>query len=91
MGFWLLHIVKYSFGMSIRDKATEVGGSIVADSGSKNDSLGILIIKELEHIIQGEGTADVGIEHEEAFRLAFQNSISEVVQTSSGAQCLIFS
>jgi len=40
-------------------------------------------------LLQREGTAHVGVQDEEAVRAALEDSIAEVVKTSSGSECLI--
>jgi hypothetical protein len=89
VAFRLLDIVQYTFGVSVRDDATEVCSSIVTDPRAKNDGLGILLLKETEHGIEGERTADIRIEHKEPIWLPLENGITEVVETSSGAKSLV--
>lgn len=76
--------------MGVGDNAAEVCGSVVTDAGTKNDSLCILLLEELEHLTQREGAADIGIKDEETLRATLENGISEVVETSSGAEGLVF-
>ena len=75
--------------MGIGDNATEVLRSLLADTCAENDSLSILIGEQLEHVIQRERAADIGIEHEEAVRAALEDSIAEVVETTSCAESLV--
>lgn len=91
MRFRLLDVVQNALCVGVGDNAAKVGCSIVADSRAQNDSLRILLLKQLQHIQQRERTADIRIQHEEAFRLAFQDGIAEVVETASGSQRGVFS
>ena len=91
MRFWFLDVVKNTFGVPVRHDATKVGSGIVAQSGAENDCFSILVIEELQHVVEGKRAADIGIQHEESPWLALENSISEVIQTSCSAKCLIFS
>lgn len=78
-----------TFGVGIRDNAAEVGGGIVADSRAKDDCFGVLLFEKLQHLLEREGAADIGIEDKETFRPSFENGISEVIKTTSGAERLI--
>lgn len=90
MGLGLLDVVQHTLGVGIGNNATEVCGGVVADPGAQDDSLRILLLKQVQHLVQRERAADVGIDDEEAFRVALENSIAEVVQAACGAQGLIF-
>lgn len=85
----LLDVVEDTASVSIGDDATEVVGGFVAHSGAQDNSLGVLLNEELEHLVQRERAADIGIEHKEALGPALEDGISEVVQTASGAQSLV--
>lgn len=85
----LLDIVKHSAGVGVGDDAAKVGGGVVADAGAEDDGLGVPLNEELEHLLQRERAADVGIEDKEALGAALEDGISEVVQTTSGAQRLV--
>lgn len=86
----LLNVMQNTTGVSIGDDATKVVGRLVADSSSQNDSLGILLNEELQHLSQGEGAAHIGIEDKETLRATLEDGISEVVQTAGGSQGLVF-
>ena len=83
--------MKYSLGVRIRHDATEIGGGFVCNSCAQHDCLRILVLEQLEHLIERERRADIGIENEEPVRLAFQYDIAEVIQATGSAQCLVFS
>jgi hypothetical protein len=85
MGLGLLDVVEDTAGVGIGDDATKVRGSLLADTGAEDDGLRIAVLEELEHVVQGEGTANVGVEDEETLRPALKNSITEVVEATSGA------
>jgi hypothetical protein len=42
-------------------------------------------------LLEGEGAANVGVEHKKAFRFALEDGISEVVETACCAKSLVFS
>lgn len=90
MRLGLLDVVQNTLGVGIRDDATEVGGSLVANPGAQDNGLGVLLLGKLEHLVQREGAADVGIDDEEALRVALEDGIAEVVQAAGGAQGLVF-
>lgn len=77
--------------MAVRDNATEVASSILADSCTQDNGLSIFIFKELQHVVQWERTANICVENEEALRFAFENSIAKVVESSGSSQSLVFS
>ncbi len=78
-------------GLWVGHDAAEVGGSVVADSCAKNNSFGALFVEDLEHLTKWEGAADIGVENEESIGVAFEDSITEVVETASCPQSLVFS
>ena len=76
--------------MAVANNATKVRGRLAADPRAQDDSLGVLLGKQLEHLVQGEGTADVGVEDEQPLGLALEDGITEVVQATGGAEGLVF-
>jgi len=91
MTLGLLHVMEDAARVRVADDATEVGGSIIANTGAQNDSLGILVVEELGHLVQREGAADVGVEDEDALGAALEDGIAEVVEAASGAEGLVLS
>ena len=85
----LLDVVQDSLSVGIGHDAAEVGGSIVADAGAENNSLGVFLHSQLQHLGEGEGAANVGVEDEEALGAALEDGIAEVVETASGAEGLV--
>lgn len=81
--------MKNSLRVTVRHDTTKIGCCIVADSGTQNDGLRILVIEELEHLPKREGAAYIGIQDKESFRFALQDGISEVIETTSRAECLV--
>ena len=88
---WLLDVVEDALRVGVRHDAAEVAGRLARDSGAQHDGLGVLVLEQLEHVVERERRADVGVEHEEPVGLALEDHIAEVVETACGAQCLIFS
>lgn len=80
-----------ALGVGVRHDATEVGGRLAGDSGTEHDSFGVLVLEQLEHVVERERRADVGVQHEESVGLALEDHIAEVVETACSAQCLVFS
>lgn len=89
VGFGFLDVMQDTAGVGVGDDATEVGGGIVADTGAQDDGLGILLVEELQHIVEGERAADIGVEDEQALGAALENDVAEVVETASGAEGLV--
>lgn len=85
----LLDVVKHSAGVGVGDDAAKVGGGVVADAGAENDGLGVPLDEELEHLLERERAADVGVENKEALGAALEDGIAEVVQAAGGAQRLV--
>lgn len=85
----LFNVVEHSAGVGVGHDATKVGGGFVADAGAEDDGLCVSLNKELEHLLQRERAADVGVEDKEALGAALEDGISEVVQTAGGAQGLV--
>ena len=79
-----------SFCVGVGDNAAEVGGGVVGDSSSEDDCFSVLLVEEVEHLLEREGAADIGVEYEESFWLALHDRVSEVVQASCCAQSLVF-
>lgn len=59
MTLGLLDVVEDTTSVRVGNDASKVGGGILADTGSQNDSLGILVLRQLEHLVQGETTANI--------------------------------
>lgn len=85
----LLDVVQDALGVGVGHDAAEIGGGVVLHAGTENDSLGVLLGAQLEHLVEGKGAADVGIQHEEALGLALQDGIAEVVEAAGGAKGLV--
>ena len=79
LGFGLLDVMQDAVGVGVGDNAAEVGGSLIGHAGTKNDGFSVFLFEEVEHGFKGKGAADIRIEYEEPLRLAFEDSISEVV------------
>lgn len=77
--------------MAIANNATEVRGRLAADTGAQDDGLSVLLGEQLQHLVEGEGAADVGVEDEEALGFALEDGITEVVQATGSAKSLVFS
>lgn len=91
MALGLLHVMKNPFRVGVRNNATEVGGGIIGDAGTQDDGLGILLLEQLEHRLEGKRTADIRVEHKEPIRFALQDGISEVIEAPRRAQSLVLS
>lgn len=89
MALGLLDVVQDALCVGVGDDATKVGGGVVGDTGAEDDGLGVFLGEQLEHLVEGEGAADVGVEDKEALWLALENGIAEVVQATGGAQGLV--
>ena len=89
VGFRLFNIVQDSLGLSITHDASEIARSIVRYSCAQYHSLGILLFKQAEHLLERERATDIGIKDEESVWSAFQDGISEVVQAARGTEGLI--
>jgi hypothetical protein len=81
--------VKNAAGVGVGDDAAKVCGSLVAHAGTEDNSLGVLVVEELEHLIERERAADVGVEDKQPLGTALEDGISEVVQTTSGTKSLV--
>ena len=89
MRFGLLDVMEDSATVRIRDDATEVGGSIFADTSTENDGLGISFLEKSEHVEQWERAANISVQDEEALWATLEDSITEVVETSSSTKRLV--
>lgn len=85
MRFGFLNVVQDALSVGVGDDAAEIGGSVVADAGAEDDGFSVFFFEEGEHVLQGEGAADVGVEDEEAVRVAFEDDIAEVVEAAGGS------
>ena len=87
----LLHVVMRStlFGIRVRDNATVLGGSIFGDASAQDDGLGALLLKELQHLAEREGAADVGVEDEEPRGAALEDGIAEMIEPAGGSKSLV--
>ena len=91
VGLGLLDVVEDAAGVGIGDDAAKVGGGVVAHASAEDDGLGVALNGKLEHLGEGEGAADVGVEDEEAVGPALEDGVAEVVQAAGGAEGLILS
>ena len=91
MRFWLFDVMEDPLSVCIRHNAAKVARSIIADSGAKDDGLCVPVLEELEHLVQGERAADVGIDDKESIGSTLQYGVTEVIETTSCSQGLIFS
>lgn len=66
----LLDVVQHAAGVGVGDDAAKVGGGLVANAGSQDDGLGVTLHEELEHLLERERAAHVGVEDEEALGAA---------------------
>lgn len=89
MALWLLDVVEDALGVVVANNAAKVCGGLGADAGSEDDGLCVLLGEELEHLVEGEGAADVRVQDEEALGLALEDGVAEVVQAAGGAQGLV--
>ena len=76
--------------LRIGDDATKIARSCVTDTSTKDNSVCLLLLKYLHHLVDWEGAANVGIEHKETVGFTLENCIPEVVESACGTQCLIF-
>lgn len=81
----LLDIMQNTLGVGVGDDAAKVTGSVVADAGAQDDGFGVFFLKELKHVAEGKGAADVGVEDKEAVRAALEDDVAEVVEASRRA------
>lgn len=91
MAFGLLDVVKNTLRVAVANNASEVRGCLATNTGAKDDGLSVLLGEQLQHLVEGEGAADVGIENEEPLGLALKDGITEVIQPTSSAEGLVFS
>lgn len=90
LGLGLLDVVQHALGMGVADDAAEVGGGLGGDARAQHYGFGVLVVVQLEHVVERERAAHVGVEHEEALRLSLENDIAEVVEAACGAEGLVF-
>jgi len=90
VAFGLLDVVKHTAGVGVGDDAAKVGGGILANPCSQNNSLGILILRQFEHLVEWEAAADIRVQHEQSLRAPLEDRIAEVVEAAGGAQGLVF-
>lgn len=90
VAFGLFDVVQNPLRVVVANNATEVCSGIVGDLGAQNDGFGVLLVEELQHLVERERAADVGVENEETLGLALEDGIAEMVQTTSGAEGLVF-
>lgn len=90
MRLGLLDVVQNTLGMRIGDNATKVSGGVVANARTQNDGLGILLLEQTQHLAQRERAADVSVQHKQALRLALEDRITEVVETTGRTQRSVF-
>jgi hypothetical protein len=91
VGFGLLDIVQHTACVGVRHDAAEVRGCLLADPRTQDHRLGVLLAEHLEHLVEREAAAHVGVQNEDVLRLALEDGIAEVVQAARGAQRLVFS
>lgn len=85
----LLDVVQHALGVVVANNAAKVCGGLCAHTRAQDDGLCILLGEELEHLVEGEGAADVRVQDEQALGLALENGVAEVVQAAGGAQGLV--
>lgn len=76
--------------MRVTDNAAKVGGSLFAHTGSQDDSFGVLLPEHLQHLVEWEAAADIGVQDKDVLGAALENGITEVVQAAGGAKGLVF-
>lgn len=86
MRLGLLDVVEHALGVGVGDDAAEVGGGVLAHARAKDDGFSVALLKQLEHVVEGEGAADVGVKDEEALGLALEDCIAEVVEATCRAE-----
>ncbi|KAB8346057.1 hypothetical protein FH972_023109 [Carpinus fangiana] len=91
VGLGLLDVMQNALGLGISNNAAEVVGSVLGDTSAQDESAGLALLVDSQHLAQGERAADISVEDEEAGGIALEDLIAEVVQTASGAQGLVFS
>ncbi|KAF7165421.1 hypothetical protein CNMCM5623_009586 [Aspergillus felis] len=88
--FRLFDVVQHALGVSIGDNTSKVGGGLVADPGSQNHRLCVLLLEQLQHLTKREGAADVSVQDENALGLALEDGITEMIETPCCAKCRVF-
>lgn len=89
MRLGLLDVVQHALGVRVRDDAAEVARRLVGDAGAQHDGLSVLVVEQAQHLLQREGRADVGVQHEQLLGPALEDDIAEVVEAAGGAQRLV--
>lgn len=82
--------MQHALGVRIGDNTSKVGRGIVADPGSQNHRLGVLLLEQLQHLTKREGAADIGVQDEDALGLALEDGITEMIETSCCTKCRVF-
>lgn len=59
---------------------------IISNLSPQKHSLGLPLFKHIQHLFQGETAAHIRIQHEQPLRISRHNSISKVIQPTSGPQ-----
>ena len=85
----LLDVVQHALGVGVRHDAAKVRGGVLAHARAEDDGLGVALLEELEHVVEGEGAAHVGVEDEEALGLALEDRIAEMVEAACRAERLV--
>lgn len=86
VGLGLLDVVQDTLGVGVGHDTAKVGGSLVGYPCTQNHGLCILLLEQTQHLTQRERAADIGVQNKQALGLALQDRITEVVQTTCGAQ-----
>lgn len=86
MALGLLDVVADLLRRGVRDNAPELCGRVVADLCAQQHGLGFTLFEDFEHLLEREGAADVGVEHEHALGVAGEDGVAEVVETAGCAE-----
>lgn len=81
--------MQHALAVRVADNTAEITRGVVRDSCAQNHGLGVLLFEQAQHLVEGEGAADVGVEDEEAVGAALEDGIAEVVEAAGGAEGLI--
>jgi hypothetical protein len=76
--------------VSVAHDASEIARGVVRDTSTQNNRLSILLFEQFQHLLEREGATDVGVQNEEAVRTTFEDGITEMVETTGGAEGLVF-
>ena len=85
----LLDIVKHAASVRVRDDAAKVARGILADPGAQDDSFGILLVEQPQHLVEREAAADVRVQDKDMLGSTLEDGIPEVVQAAGGAKGLV--